>query len=154
MGRFARRDFALGLAFAHVEGEPLTAMLTSIALFADDDAPPLGVFTMTVSLSTYLRIEDEQLFEVSFSTTVPGQGPVVFWDSAPIELELTLQPEIATRWLPDDVELEEVLDRLAQAFAARTAELVDARSYRWHRALQVQSGSAGTIKQGLRSVFA
>ena len=156
MGRFGRRDLELGVSFAHVEGEPLTATLTSIAIFAEDGAVPLAVFTITVPLSTYLRIEDEQLFELSFSTTALGQGPVVFWDSAPVELELTLRPELAKRWLEEAAKgtIEGALDHLARAFAAQAPELVDARSYRWHRALQVQRAGESTIKLGLRSVFA
>ena len=156
MGRFARRDLDLELTFEHVDGDPLVGRLASIALFVEDETPPLAVFTLSLSLSTYLRVEDEQLFGVSFATTAPGQGPVIFWDTAPVELEVTLLPELAARWLEvGEGSLEDTLDRLVLGFDDHAPELLDARSYLWHRALQIQpSGPDATIKQGLRSVFA
>lgn len=153
-GGFARRDVDLNLTMTTPDGRPLGVRLTSLAVFVAEGAASQPVLTFTMPLSTYLDIEDKNLFEVSLATTAPQQGPVTFWDTTPIELEVTLLPDLARRFDPVTSQAADIIDQLVLGFDDQDDELMTTSSYRWHRVLQVQPSSQGTtIKLGLRSIF-
>jgi len=136
-------------------------LATVSALWPDAGVMSLFV-TLRVTLTGYFRIDDDSIFEFSPSTTVPGQGPILFTDAVPLDVELEWRPELAQAWLRGlaehfgvalgELDVERVLERFASDVLG--ADPVRAGDFRWRRVLQARPSTPGsTIKAGLRSIW-
>ncbi len=150
-GRYADRTLARDVALTVPESAPVAGCLTAVKVFETR-----AVFVVEVSLGTFQRIQDEQLFELSPETTAPDQL-CGFVSTSPLDLELTLIPRLAAAQRAAQPDPETLLTRLITGLEGRDAALplTHAASFRWLRVMQRTTAPAGTTRKvGLHSVFA
>ena len=165
-GRYADRAIDLSVALTVNGAEPIRGRFTAIKLFEAAEGGFWPVFNVEVELQMFWRVEDENIFGFSATTIAPNQNAVELHSALPVDLELTLGPQLlAALHTPFNAlsrlihpSLEAVLDRLVRGLQGEepALPLTHVAAYRWLRVLQTQpSGPSGmTIKQGYRSVFA
>ncbi|PKN59336.1 MAG: hypothetical protein CVU56_01340 [Deltaproteobacteria bacterium HGW-Deltaproteobacteria-14] len=147
-GRFASRALSREVALTVEGAAPLAGRLVGVRIFAEEGASEwLVLVTLALSLETYERVQDEELFEVSLATTAPGAGQVILWNTAPVEVELRLLAP------PPAASPDALADALASGLGAELGASVTA--FRWWRTLQAQASPSGNVvKAGYRSRFA